>query len=927
VYYYRVQAEDESGQKGDWTTVLMHQYDRTAPILTDEAVVEDWTRERQRDYFVWSEGVDSSAGTAGYNVYWGGNAGGVADNFQVDTYFVPPELAADGIYYLRVQPVDKAGNKGSFKTLLTYKLDSTPPDFFDEAVVEPWTREPRRSAPFTWEEALDGVLSAGSGVAAYNIYWGDDPEGSTAQLYRPAYNRTYAPPACKSGDPHYLRVQAVDNVGNASEWRTVLVYNYDNIAPGITPTAVTENWTNIADRAPFVWEAAPDGKGSGINGYNVYWGRDVYGESDFYQAGGTYNPPVITEGTGVYYLRARAVDNVGLAGVWTTVLAYHYEDEPPTGAARLEGNASGYTNTVNARLWLEYGDRHSGVVSMNIDSGGWQGWEAVTAGREVLLTSGDGEKIVTAQFKDFAGNYSLLVTASIILDTVTPGISATAVTEGWTNTADREVFAWAAAEDNTLSGIAGYHVYWGADPGGVSADYQDKADLSYDPPAVDAPGEYYLRVQAVSLAENYGDWATALTYRYAGQAPELVSAAPAGIFTSQNTGEIFSWPAAVDTDGDLAGYYVYWTTDNAGVSTADYQADNFITLPAAAEDGVYYLRAQPVDAYFNAGEWRTVLAFVYDTAPPTGSLRINSADTEYTGTRNVYLHFQHGDTLSGVVSLNVQNDGVWQGWEPVTAGRDILLPAGDGEKTVTVQYRDAAGNTSAEYSARVILDTSLPVIELPPGTDPVESVATDDADEERAVTWNNPDAASTAGYYVYFGLDPRGVSTYFQETASFNIPALTKTGTYYLRAQIQLKSGRRGEWTTIKIYEYTAPDTGVSPDSGSGAPPADSRVSGSGGTGEKAWSYPNPFSPDSGQEARLAYTVERDGWTKVHVYDARGRRVWQAENYARAGGDNIVLWDGRDNRGRLAANGLYIIIVTTEKNKVISRGRLALYDE
>jgi hypothetical protein len=931
VYYYRVRAEDESGQKGDWTTVLIHPYDKTAPILTDEPLVENWTAERKRAYFAWSEALDSSAGIAGYNVYWGNNSSGVAADFQIDTYFEPPELTTDGLYYLRVQPVDHAGNKGSFRTLLTYKLDTTPPDFFDEPLNEPWTREPRRSAPFTWEEALDGIgLNAGSGVAAYNIYWGDDPDGSTAQLYRPASNRTYTPPACKTGDPHYLRIQAVDSVGNVSEWRTVLIYNYDNIAPGISPTDVVEGWTNVADRASFSWDAASDGRGSGVNGYYVYWGSDPEGRSDLYQAGElSYNPPPVTNGVGLYYLRVRAVDNVGLPGEWTTALTYLYEDLPPTGSAHLAGNVPDYTNTLNARLLLQYGDLHSGVASMNIDSGaGWLGWEPVTAARDILLTSGDGEKIVTVQYHDFAGNDSSLVTASIILDTVTPGISATAVTESWTNTADRTVFFWSPAADNTLSGLVGYSVYWGDDPDGASDNYQSGAALSFDPPTLNVPGVYYLRVQAVSLAENYGDWATVLTYQYAGQPPEMVSADAAEIFTSRNTHEIFTWPKAVDVDGDLDGYYICWTTGNSGVSTANYQTDNFIELPEAAADGVYYLRVQPVDIYANAGEWRTVLLLTYDTSPPTGSLRINSADTEYTGTANVYLDFQYSDPLSGVVSLNVQNGGVWQGWEPVSAGRNILLPPGDGEKTVTVQYRDAAGNLSVEYSARIILDTALPAITLPPEDEPLEIISTDDAqDAERIVTWNNSDADSTDGYYIYFGTDPQGISTYFQETSSFNIPALTRTGAYYLRAQVRLKSGIRGEWTTLKIYQYTAPDTGTSPDNNGVSQPSGSYVSGSGGTGEKVWSYPNPFSPDNGQEAHIAYVVAKDGWTKVYVYDARGRRVWQTENYARADADNIVLWDGRNNRGQLAANGLYIIIVTTEKNQIISRGRLALYDE
>ncbi|GBR74295.1 hypothetical protein NO1_1497 [Candidatus Termititenax aidoneus] len=156
---------------------------------------------------------------------------------------------------------------------------------------------------------------------------------------------------------------------------------------------------------------------------------------------------------------------------------------------------------------------------------------------------------------------------------------------------------------------------------------------------------------------------------------------------------------------------------------------------------------------------------------------------------------------------------------------------------------------------------------------------------------------------------------------------LTKTGVYYLRVRVKSVNGRLGEWTTIRIIQYTASAAGPDTNGGGTQPETAVVVSGSGGTGEKVWSYPNPFSPDNGQAARIAYNVERDGWTKVYVYDARGRRVWQTENFARADQDNIVLWDGRNNRGQLAANGLYIIIVTTEKNQVISRGRLALYDE
>jgi hypothetical protein len=73
--------------------------------------------------------------------------------------------------------------------------------------------------------------------------------------------------------------------------------------------------------------------------------------------------------------------------------------------------------------------------------------------------------------------------------------------------------------------------------------------------------------------------------------------------------------------------------------------------------------------------------------------------------------------------------------------------------------------------------------------------------------------------------------------------------------------------------------------------------------------------------------VEEDGRTKVYIYNLRGKRVWQAENYARVNAENIVFWDGRTTSGRLASNGMYLLIVTDEKNKIISKGRLALYDD
>ncbi|MDR1324215.1 MAG: hypothetical protein LBK68_07260 [Candidatus Margulisbacteria bacterium] len=107
----------------------------------------------------------------------------------------------------------------------------------------------------------------------------------------------------------------------------------------------------------------------------------------------------------------------------------------------------------------------------------------------------------------------------------------------------------------------------------------------------------------------------------------------------------------------------------------------------------------------------------------------------------------------------------------------------------------------------------------------------------------------------------------------------------------------------------------------------DDVTSGNGGTGEGIWSYPNPFAPQTRDEvAIIAYRVAKDQWTRVYIYNIRGERIWHIDNYAYAGQDNTVRWDGRLPRGNYAGNGIYVLFLTDEKRKVLERGRLTLLD-
>lgn len=66
--------------------------------------------------------------------------------------------------------------------------------------------------------------------------------------------------------------------------------------------------------------------------------------------------------------------------------------------------------------------------------------------------------------------------------------------------------------------------------------------------------------------------------------------------------------------------------------------------------------------------------------------------------------------------------------------------------------------------------------------------------------------------------------------------------------------------------------------------------------------YPNPFNPST----TVSYTVPSRGKVSVAICDARGARIATlVDNEDRAAGAYRAVWDGRDERGVVAASGVY----------------------
>ncbi|OQA17303.1 MAG: hypothetical protein BWY63_02449 [Chloroflexi bacterium ADurb.Bin360] len=172
-----------------------------------------------------------------------------------------------------------------------------------------------------------------------------------------------------------------------------------------------------------------------------------------------------------------------------------------------------------------------------------------------------------------------------------------------------------------------------------------------------------------------------------------------------------------------------------------------------------------------------------DTQAPTGSININSG-AAMTNNRIVSLSLSATDNVA-VAQMRLDFSGVWQAWETFTASKSITLPAGDGTKTVRVQYRDAAGNTSATYAKSIILDTTPPLSQ-------VAALAARQTSLKFTVRWSGSDATSgIANYDVQYRFGSTGtwitwLSASTSTSAAFQAQ---QEGTYYFRSRARDRAG------------------------------------------------------------------------------------------------------------------------------------------
>lgn len=79
--------------------------------------------------------------------------------------------------------------------------------------------------------------------------------------------------------------------------------------------------------------------------------------------------------------------------------------------------------------------------------------------------------------------------------------------------------------------------------------------------------------------------------------------------------------------------------------------------------------------------------------------------------------------------------------------------------------------------------------------------------------------------------------------------------------------------------------------------------------------YPNPFNPNT----TISYTLPAKGHVELNIYNIRGQLIKHLVDDNKKEGTHTVLWDGKDDKDRAIASGIYIYRISSGSKQMFGR--------
>ena len=304
---------------------------------------------------------------------------------------------------------------------------------------------------------INASASDNVGVTKVEFYDGTALKGTdTSSPYSYSWSFTSV-----NNGTHSWTAKAYDAANNSTV--SSIVTLTVNIATPL-PTVITGSASTItATTATLNGTVNPNG--ASTNAYFQYGTTTGYGSSTSSQAMGSGTAAVSIPGGNIsgltcnttYHYRALGTNSGGPSyGSDVTFKTSACTVTPPTGTININ-NSAAYTNTQSVTLALSCTPYNGGTctqMQFSNDNVTWSALVTYAATKVWDLTSGDGTKTVYAKFKDNAGNWSIVYSDTISLDTVPPQCSVVINNSATYTSTAAVTLSLSAVDPNPGSGLS-----------------------------------------------------------------------------------------------------------------------------------------------------------------------------------------------------------------------------------------------------------------------------------------------------------------------------------------------------------------------------------------------------------------------------------------------------------------------------------------
>jgi len=358
----------------------------------------------------------------------------------------------------------------------------------------------------------------------------------------------------------------------------------------------------------------------------------------------------------------------------------------PTGSIVINGGAA-FTKSTAVTLSLLGISPNGPVTQMQFSKDGVNFFplEPYATTRLATLLAGDGAKTMSVKFVDATGSVSSIFSAPITLDTVAPSGTIT-INGGAALSASSLVQLALSATDNNA--VASMQLSYDGINYFAAVPYAASATLRLFP----GDGERTVSVRFIDAAGNVSAVASdSITVSSVPPTGSIVINAGAALTNSATVTLTLSGTGSAGAVSEMQ-----FSKDGVSYFPFEpYATTRVVTLLPGDGERFIYVRFRDQAGNVSAAFSDSIIS---DTAPPTGTIAFTTPDptTSATGT----LALSATDT-SDVTQMQFSRNGGanYFALEPYATTRNVSLSLGP--NTITVRYKDGAGNLSLPVSASI----------------------------------------------------------------------------------------------------------------------------------------------------------------------------------------------------------------------------------